>query len=103
MPHPIYGPPEHKLQRVEFNLRVPTKENSFVARLTAQGYAETKRSTLWSFSDSYMYDAKGDEHAPLDQLRLLALVALQDRPASLAALELGLRGGVPVPDSDPLF
>ena len=103
MPHPIYGPPEHKLHRVEFKLELPARLNNYQAHLTCLGYASTKRATLWSTSESFECRNTVLDLAVVDVLQHVALVAIQDRPTTSSALELGLRGGAASDPPPPLF
>lgn len=103
MPHPIYGPPEHKLEYVLLRLVLPLRSNDYESRVTAFGHSQTKRGFLWSFSESWAHDMKGDEYGPADAVHHLALVALQDRPTTSSALELSLRGGNDTSEQPPLF
>ena len=103
MSHPIYGPPDHKLGRVEFVLELPLRANKYQARVTAHGYSPTKRSALWTLTETFDVDTKLDTLAPIDLLHHLALVAVQDRPLCPADLHRSLRGGVEVEETLPLF
>lgn len=99
MPHPIYGPPEHKLHRVAVKLWVPTSTNGRHTKVTASGWAETKNKALWTYTE--MWDHFQGEHglAPADAARHLLLAAIQDRPVTQDGLQMALRGGV---GQDPL-
>lgn len=103
MPHPIYGPPDHQLEYVEFKLVLPLRSNGYKSRVDAYGHSQTRRGTLWSSTEQWTHDMKGDEYGPTDSLHHLALVALQDRPTSPTALELALRGGHSTAEQVPLF
>lgn len=103
MPHPIYGPPSHVLHRVEFTLALPVRTNGYRSRVTAHGYSETKRGTLWSMSEQWEVSGRDHGLEPVDLLHHLALVSIQDHPTSQRELERGLRGGLDLEDPHPLF
>lgn len=92
MPHPIYGPPQHRLTTVHFTLSLPTRENGRHTRLEAQGRASTQRSSLWSVSETWTWAEQRCGLEPTDALHHLALVVVQDRPSSQDHLEASLTG-----------
>jgi len=93
MPHPIYGPPEHRLSTVELRLTLPSRATRYEATLLARGRSSTQRNDLWVHHDQWSMATRGNDLAPVDALHHLALVVMQDRPITLSALEHGLRGG----------
>lgn len=92
MPHPIYGPPSHQLETVTFTLQLPTRRNQYLTRLEVRGEASTKRSSLWSVSESWTPAEQEAGLQPADALHHLALIALQDRPSSQEELFRQLTG-----------
>lgn len=92
MPHPIYGPPDHVLERVELKLYLPTSRNSRITRLEASGWSETKRGPLWSIQESWSWSECVSGLQPCDALHHVALVAAQDRPVTQGGVEFALTG-----------
>lgn len=92
MPHPIYGPPQHRLSVVHFTLTLPTRENGRRTRLEAHGRAVTQRASLWSVSETWEGAEVRAGLEPTDALHHLALVASQDRCATQDHLERSLTG-----------
>lgn len=92
MPHPIYGPPSHRLTTVHFVLTLPTKENGRHSRLEAHGRSSTSRAALWSVSETWTQSEQDAGLQPTDALHHLGLVAMQDQPITQRQLELGLTG-----------
>lgn len=92
MPHPIYGPPEHRLERLELKLQLPHQRNGRRAQLTAHGFSETKRGSLWTMQESWSWSEMHAGLQPCDALHHLALAAWQDRPITQTGLELALTG-----------
>lgn len=102
MPHPIYGPPSHKLETVDFRLSLPLKRSNYVTRLEVHGRASTSRSALWSVSESWTTDDQVAGLQPADALHHLALIALQDTPYSQEAVFRALTGERWVQEELPL-
>lgn len=86
MPHPVYGVPDHKLERVRFTLHLPLPHNENVTSLTVLGESSTARTSLWSVSESWTAEEQCAGLQPADAVHHLALIALQDRPRSQEAL-----------------
>lgn len=92
MPHPIYGPPSHQLDSIIITLHLPTARNGRITRMEAQGRSSTSRASLWSVSETWTRDEQRAGLEPSDAVHHLALVALQDHPASQSHLEASLTG-----------
>lgn len=92
MPHPIYGPPTHDLERVELRLWLPSKRNGHHTRLTASGWSETSRSALWTVSESWERGELDRMLQPCDAAHHILLTAAQDRCETQGALERSLTG-----------
>lgn len=101
MPHAIYGPANHTLDRVELAIGIPTARNRFRTSVTAHGRSETKRGFLWSLNEAWERDEAANGLQVADQIHLLSLVVLQDHPASQEVLEAVLRGSGH--EQSPLF
>lgn len=93
MPHPIYGPPSHDLEKLELSLWLPTTRNGRHTRLTVLGTCETKRGPLWTYSEAWQAHEVTNGFQPADAVNLLTLAALQDRPSSQEALQRSLAPG----------
>lgn len=92
MPHPIYGDPNHRLERVEFTLIVPTAENGRRTALAARGTSGTARAGMWLVQEEWSAAEQERGYQPADALQHIALVALQDRPTSQSQVEACLIG-----------
>lgn len=92
MPHPVYGPPDHVLERLEFKLYLPTRRNGRHAQLTAHGFSETKRGSLWTVQERWSGEEQRVGLQPCDALHHLALASWQDRPITQTGVELALTG-----------
>lgn len=103
MPHPIYGPPEHRLATVEARLEVPTRANDYWTRLHVVGRSTTKRAALWTVTEAWQATGRDLGLVPVDALHLVALIALQERPRSQAEVEYHLRGADRQPEAPTLF
>lgn len=82
MPHPIYGPPQHVLETVTFRLALPLRRNGFTTSLEVKGEASTSRASLWSVRETWTAAEQEAGLQPSDAVHHLALIALQDHPAS---------------------
>lgn len=92
MPHPIYGPPSHELDKVIFTLHLPTARNGRRARLEVQGRSETQRGSLWSLTETWGPDEHRGGYEYSDAIHHIALAAAQDRCSTQSHLEASLRG-----------
>lgn len=92
MPHPIYGPPSHKLSLVSFHLHLPLRSNEYQTHLEVQGRASTQRANLWSVSERWEATDVDAGLAPTDALHHLALIATQDHPTTQEQLFAALTG-----------
>ena len=101
MPHPVFGPPDHRLERLELKLYLPTPRNGRHSRLTAHGFAETKRGALWTVQETWSWSEQQAGLQPCDAVHHIALAAFQDHPGSQDAVERSLTGqgweDVPLP------
>nr|CRY95214.1 hypothetical protein [uncultured prokaryote] len=86
MPHPIYGPPSHKLESVTMSLILPQQRNGFSTLLEVHGRASTCRTDLWSYRETWTETEQRALLEPCDQVHWLAQIACQDRPSSQEAL-----------------
>nr|CRY94091.1 hypothetical protein [uncultured prokaryote] len=82
MPHPIYGPPSHTLDSIALFLTFGSKRNGFTTTLRAQGISETKRASLWQFTEAWQPDDHDNGLQPLDTLHWVARAVAEDRPTS---------------------
>lgn len=93
MPHPIYGPPQHRMTELAIKLWLPTKENGRKTTLQAFGISETSRGSLWSLREEWSAsDVQPGGYEPTDALHHLAMVAMQDQPTTQAQVEACLVG-----------
>lgn len=92
MPHPVYGPPDHALERVELKLYLPSRRNNRRSRLEASGWSDTKRGPLWSMAEQWSWSEVHAGLQPCDALHHVALVASQDRPVTQGGFELAITG-----------
>ena len=99
MPHPIWGPPKHELERITLRLTIPSNKNAHVAAVTIAGECSSKRASLWTYQESWGPDEQHQGLQVADVVRHVLLVALQDHPTSHAALmeQLGGEGWVDQP------
>lgn len=101
MPHPLYGPPRHRLESVELTLTLPSRRNGYQTFLAVRGRASTSRSDLWVVRETWNPSEVDAGLQPTDAAYHVLLVAAQDRPDSQSALEAQLTGGgwedVPLP------
>lgn len=93
MPHPIYGPPDHRLEVVTIRLHLPSRSTSWVGRAQATGESSTSKRSLWSDRLVVECLSTNDGLGLADYAHHLALVALQDRPVNQAQLDRALKGG----------
>lgn len=101
MPHPIYGPPNHRLTRITAQLDLGTGEENDVILGRVFGWSITQRGRLWAEHSSWVAPQDDVVRTPGDWLHHVVLVALEDRPNSQERLDYGLVGGVGI--QDPLF
>lgn len=94
MPHPVYGPPDHVLERVECKLYLPTSRNGRHTRLECSGWSDTRRGPLWSIAESWSWSEQQSGLQPSDALHHVVLVASQDRPVTQSGIEFALTGVV---------
>lgn len=101
MPHPVFGPPDHSLDRLELKLILPTSRNGRHAQLTVHGQSETKRGSLWTVQESWSWTEQQAGLQPCDAAHHLLLACWQDRPVSQGGVESALTGqgwsDVPLP------
>lgn len=94
MPHPIYGPPNHKLEVVRLSIHVPTTLSGHRYICEAAGDSSGKRASLWATSEIWTPE---DEPTPLvvtDWVHHVVSSVLVDHPADQENLERSLRGGL---------
>nr|CRY96645.1 hypothetical protein [uncultured prokaryote] len=94
MPHPIYGPPDHSLDRLSARLTIPSRRNGYIASVTVNGESETKRGNLWTAQESWTQAEQDRGLQVADWLQHLVLVSIQDRPITPTGLQhvLGAKG-----------
>lgn len=92
MPHPIYGPPSHRLARIEVRVDLPDQHNNFVTSALVTGISDGKRAPL--FTMAAHWDPDDVEHGlqVADWVNHAVLAFLQDRPASQEKADQSLRG-----------
>lgn len=103
MPHPIYGQTQHHLSTVTIKLWLPSRANDWKSQILATGEAATKRSALWSHSERWPDPLEVVGMTMTDAVSHLALIAVQDRPASQDMFEFHLKGGKQYEDQQSLF
>lgn len=72
--------PNHPLDTVTFTLHLPTAHNDALTTLGVVGSADTKRSRLWAWQETWTRQESNDGLDFSDTLRWWALIAAQDRP-----------------------
>lgn len=92
MPHPIYGPPRHKLESVTLRLAIPGPENGHRTSVTIHGESSSKRGSLWTYQETWGPDEQRMGLQPCDAVRHVLLVSLQDHPTTHEALVEQLGG-----------
>jgi hypothetical protein len=86
---------KHQLDAVELVLELPNTAGPYTTAIRAHGRSYSKRTALWSYQEVFEpLSSREKGYGPADALHHIALVAQQDRPRSLAELNLALRGGV---------
>lgn len=103
MPHKVYGQPDHKLDRVTTTLWLPRRANNFRASLLVQGYASTKRATLWSHREDWPDPLEVVGMSLTDAAAHVTLIAVQDQPTSQDLFDYHLRGGKQYEEQQQLF
>lgn len=93
MTHNLYNAPK-VLHTVEFRLELPTRPGYRVVNALAQGQSHNKRRPLWTEANVWNNTDSDLNVEPADWIHHIALVALQDEPASQEALLMGLTGGL---------
>lgn len=101
MPHPVYGPPSHKLEQVTLSLWLPSAANGRTTRLEVAGRASTARPALWSYRETWTPADVESSLQPVDTAHWLLLAVAQDQPSSQAAFDRCVQPGgwedVPLP------
>jgi len=92
VPHPIYGPPSHKLETVNFRLTLPLRRNAYVTSLEVRGETSSQRSSMWFVNEKWTEADQVAGLQPSDALHHLALIALQDSPTSQEHMFRALTG-----------
>lgn len=90
--------PDHRLQRITITIDYHEDGD---ATVLARGSTETKRASLWAFSETTT-GRKGTLAVP-DLVHWLVVAAHADRPSSDAALQRALKGGTSYGEDVPLF
>lgn len=91
MPHPIYGPPNHRLTRVTATMSLPVSRLTGPTTVRIVGEAQTSRGELWSVAETWQANKQVNGLEPSDWAGWVLLSAWQDRPNSQQALERALR------------
>lgn len=87
--------PHHKLTSVDLSLRLPADPADSWVNLRVAGRSVTQRADLWTYEEAFGPDSYSEQgYGPSDALAHIALVAIQDRPNSLARLHFALNGGL---------
>lgn len=101
MPHPIWGPPAHRLESVRATLVLPHTDNGDTTTLVVHGDCSTSRASLWTYSEAWRALDRDGVLQPTDTLHWLALAVAQDRPITQEGLQRCLLPGgyedVPLP------
>lgn len=92
MPHPVYGDPQHPLERVVITITVPRKVNDRRTHLEAYGWSSGKRSSLWHLREEWDVTETRGGYEASDMAHHIAMVALQDHPTSQAQMDACLIG-----------
>lgn len=92
MPHPVYGPPQHRLDEVVFKLWLPTPANGHQTVVAATGVSSTQRASLWHVKETWEPNRTRGGYEPSDFIVHSALVACQDHPTSQEQYEACIRG-----------
>jgi len=92
MPHPVYGAPEHRLERIDATLYLPTSATNAVTKLTILGRSDTCRRALWKLSQDWAPNETRSGYEPNDMMAHAILVAIQDRPTSQGAVDRSMAG-----------
>lgn len=92
MPHPIFGPVEHRLDRVDVSLWLPSARNNRQTRVEAHGRSETSRADLWSYRELWSWSEQQNGLQPVDSIQHVLLVASQDRPGTQGQFQAYLTG-----------
>lgn len=92
MPHPIYGAPQHELERVDFTLVLPVRSNQHRTTLHVYGRAGTARPSLWDLHETWSWTEQEAGYQPSDAVAHAVLVAMQDRPTSQQQIEACMIG-----------
>lgn len=96
MPHPIYGPPSHALDRLVITIEFDPTGGY---HLTGVGSSLSKRGSLWSYRADF---EQTQQIEVSDHVAHLTICALQDTPLDQERLEYSLSGGLGWEDI-PLF
>lgn len=92
MPHPIYGPPEHRLEHLEVKVHLPEAANNHTTSVLVQGISGGKRAPLFTLAEHWGPDEITRGLQASDWLAHVVLSVLQDRPAGQQPAEQALRG-----------
>jgi len=103
MSHPTFGRPTHKLETVTLKLWLPQRKNDFKATLLATGEATSSRSALWSHREDWPDPLEVVGMTLTDAVAHVALIAVQDQPASQDMFNFFLRGGKQFEEQQQLF
>lgn len=84
--------PSHALDTVTFTLKLPTAANDALTTLHVAGSADTKRTRLWTWEETWTRKEQREGLEPTDTLRWWALIASQDRPRDQATWNRQITG-----------
>nr|CRY96603.1 hypothetical protein [uncultured prokaryote] len=84
--------PNHALDTVTFTCKLPTADNDVTTTLHVAGSADTKRTRLWTWEETWTKEESNDGLCWTDTLRWWALIASQDRPRDQATWNRQITG-----------
>lgn len=93
MGHSIYGKPRRVLHSVTLSAYLATRETNFQSSIVVQGWSQSQRTSLWSYSEKFADPVEVTSLALTDAAHHLLLVGVQDRPTSQELLDHLLKGG----------
>lgn len=103
MPHKIYGKATHKLDTVTIKLWLPTAASDWKSKMLATGDTYTHKRALWSHCEMWGDPLEVAGMTMTDAVQHVALIAVQDRPASQEMFDYYLRGGKQFEEQQQLF
>lgn len=90
-----YQPEKHRLEVVQFSLKVPAITTDGRTKLAVRGRSQYQRPDLWTYEETWEEEDPTRDLSPIDALHWVALAVWQDRPTSTYQLHRSLRGDPP--------